>query len=137
LLALEGIAIKREFHARGIGKAAVHGALRDSDVDAMAAVTRNPAIINTVNSAFHTAMPDLRLADPLEGLRDRTVCHIAKVYGRHIGVGAADVPFARNRYTGGLYGDYDVGRDLTGLPEIAANPEHGIIVVGLGKRSDI
>ncbi|HSX34143.1 MAG TPA: hypothetical protein VLF62_00685 [Candidatus Saccharimonadales bacterium] len=133
LLSIEGRAIKREYQGRGLGKTALQQILATEQFDAAASVTRNPAVLKVMQSGFCTVSPDLRAADPLHYMRDPLLRELASVYSAHIGSDPKDAPFVPGRYTGGLYGGEDPGRGMAALPQLAANPENGVMMLAADK----
>ena len=97
----------------------------------MASVTRNPAVLRLMRKHFFTVSPDLNDPDPLYHMQDRLIAHLVEVYGRHVGADPKDLPFVHSRYTGGLYGYADPGRDMDKLPQIASNPESGVVMIAM------
>lgn len=105
------------------------------DVQAVASVTRNPAVPRLMGKAFHVVSPDLSAADPLHHYKESAlVRHISEVYAKYVGGDPEVAPFVYDRYGNGLYGHEDPGR-LMALPEIANHPGNGIIMVATAKRS--
>lgn len=104
------------------------------DIESAASVTRNPAIPRLMASGFHTVSPDLDSDDPLHHYgRNEKVRALTETYAEHIGASPADLPLVVGRYEGGLYGYDDPGRHI-GIPELAADPESGIIMVATDRR---
>jgi hypothetical protein len=133
VLSIEGRAIRSEYQHQGLGTLALYDILDSEDVQAAASVTRNPAVPRLMANGFYTVSPDLNAPQPLHHMmRDARVQHVTEVYARHVGVDPADAPFAFGRYAGGLYGSTDPGRCMP-IPEIAGNPENGIIMVALDR----
>lgn len=105
--------------------------LAEEQFDAVASVTRNPAIVRLMGKGFFTVLPDLNDPDPLHHMRDPLIRHLVQAYGAHIGADEASLPFVHGRYKGGLYGYTDPGEGMNALPEIANNPESGVIVIAM------
>lgn len=134
LLSIEGRAIKREYQGNGIGTVALYDLLDTHDFQAAASVTRNPAIPRLMANGFYTVSPDPEHHDPLHHFkRNDRVKELTEAYAEHIGAKHEDLPFALGRYEGGLYGYADPGHDM-GIPEIADNPENGIIMIATDRR---
>lgn len=53
-------------------------------------------------------------------------------YAAEIGCATDNLPIISKRYPDGLYGD-DPGLGMN-IPELAANPNAGVIVAGIGRR---
>jgi hypothetical protein len=91
-----------------------------------------------MTKGFHIVSPDLATPDPLHLAHEHAlVRHLTEVYGAHIGADPAQLPFALGRYEGGLYGYADPGQAMTNIPEIADNPENGIIMVAVGRKQQL
>jgi hypothetical protein len=104
------------------------------DIEAAASVTRNPAIPKLMTSGFYTVSPDLEHHDPLHHFKNNPrMRELTEVYAEHIGAPATDLPFAFGRYEGGLYGYADPGQAMS-IPEIADDPENGIIMIATDRR---
>lgn len=131
LLSIEGRAIRREHQALGLGALSLRKLIQEEEFDAVASVTRNPAVLRLMRKHFYTVSPDLSDPDPLHYMNDSVVSHVVDVYGKHIGADPQDLPFVHGRYTGGLYGYTDPGRGMDVLPQIADNPESGVIMVAM------
>lgn len=101
----------------------------------MASVTRNPAVLRLMAKFFRIVSPDLDDPDPFHHLKDdKLVQHLTKVYGRHVGADPAHLPMVVGRYTGGLYGGADPGKNIKQLPAIARHPENGMVMIALDRR---
>lgn len=131
LLSIEGRAIRRAHQAKGLGGLSLKKLLAEEQFDAVASVTRNPAIVRLMRKGFLTVLPDLSDPDPLHHMRDPVVRHLVQTYGRHIGADEASLPFVHGRYKGGLYGYADPGEQMNVLSEIANSPESGVIVIAM------
>jgi hypothetical protein len=87
-----------------------------------------------MTNGFYTVSPDLEHHDPLHHFkRNDRVRELTEVYAEHIGASPDDLPFALGRYEGGLYGYADPGQAM-GIPEIANDPENGIIMIATDRR---
>ena len=133
MLSIEGRAIRREYQGLGLGALSVRKLIQEEDFDAAASVTRNPAVLRLMRKHFYTVSPDLSDPDPLYYMDNLVIGHVVDVYGKHVGADPQDLPFVHGRYTGGLYGYADPGRGMEALPQIADNPESGIIMVAMNE----
>jgi hypothetical protein len=135
LLTIEGRAIRQDCQGQGLGTLALKQLLANVNVDAVASVTRNPAVPKLMTKVFHIVSPDLSSPDPLHYFKSsRLIQHMTNSYAEHIGAAVEDQPFVCNRYGDGLYGGYDPGREMTCLPQISNNPSNGIIMVAMAQK---
>ena len=138
LLSIEGRAIRPEYQGKGLGTLALSGILKVTNVPAAASVTRNPAVLRLMTTGFQIVSPDMGAGDPLHYFRnDERVQEATEVYGRHVVADPQSLPFVYDRYTGGLYGESDPGQNLTALPQVANNPENGVIMAAVERRYDV
>ncbi|KJK42531.1 hypothetical protein UK23_36720 [Lentzea aerocolonigenes] len=130
---VEGRAIAPAHQRGGLGTRCFREFVDTTGANAVATVTRNPAICRMMAAEFRTVLPDLTSDRPLRTLRDPEVATAVRRYAAHLGIDVAEPPFLRNRYPGGLYGVRDPGLRMP-LPEISRDPSCGVITVGVGRK---
>ena len=104
------------------------------DIESAASVTRNPAIPRLMANGFYTVSPNMDSPDPLGVYKqNERVRRLTEMYAQHVDARVDDLPFVFGRYEGGLYGYEDPGRQI-GIPELADDPESGIIMIATDRR---
>lgn len=128
---LEGIAIAPESQQRGLGAASLTLAMHEADAAGVVAVTRNPATVQLVARCTELSSPMSRTSEPMANADHPEIREIVDAYAKDIGCAADALPIIQQRYPDGLYGaDPGVGINI---PELAANPNAGVIVAGIGR----
>ena len=129
---IEGRAIAPAHQRGGLGTRCFREFVDMTGANAVASVTRNPAVCRMMAAEFRTALPDLASDCPLQTLRHPGVAAAVRCYAGHLGAEVAELPFLRNRYPDGLYGARDPGLRMP-LAAINRDPSCGIITVGVGR----
>lgn len=139
MLSVEGRAISPAYQGNGLGTLALHDTLQQyDDVRAAASITRNPAIPRLMAKAFHTVSPDLNHPNPLRPfVHDDRIRTLTEMYARHTDTATETLPFAVDRYQGGLYGGVDPGQNMIDIPEIAGYPENGIVMIAIDRKDTV
>ncbi|KOV83935.1 GNAT family N-acetyltransferase [Nocardia sp. NRRL S-836] len=133
LWVVEGRAIAPAHQRGGLGTRCFRDFLDTTGANAVATVTRNPAICRMMAAEFRTVLPDLSSDRPLRTLHHSGIATAVRHYAGHLGADVAELPFIRNRYPGGLYGVRDPGLRMPS-PEISRDPSCGVITVGVGRK---
>ncbi|USX55493.1 GNAT family N-acetyltransferase [Lentzea sp. HUAS12] len=132
LWVVEGRAITPAHQRGGLGTRCFREFVDTTGANAVATVTRNPAVCRMMAAEFRTVLPDLASDRPLRTLHHPGIATAVRSCAAHLGADAAGLPFIRDRYPGGLYGVRDPGLRMP-LPEISRDPSCGIITAGVAR----